>query len=75
MECKLGLALGCEGLDKEGSCNVYYPVGVALRMEQGICEFKNVRAPKVGINAPKKGKMLNPLKAAKAAERGKAIES
>jgi len=69
MECKLGKALGCEGLNKEGSCGVYHDEGVALRMDQGICEFKNIRAPKVGIHAPKAVKMLNPIKAAKAAAR------
>ena len=72
MECKLGLALGCKGLDKEGSCSVYYPVGVVLRMEQGVCEFKNIRAPKVGIHAPKTGKMRNPLKQAKMEARANA---
>lgn len=72
MICKLGKALGCEGLRKDGHCGVFFKEGVALRMDQGICEFKNIRAPRVGIYAPKAGKMRNPLKAAKAAERGKA---
>ena len=75
MICLLGAALGCEGLKKDNTCSVFHDEGVKLRMNEGICVFKNVRAPRVGINAPKKGKMLNPLKAAKAAERGKAIES
>ena len=69
MECKLGLTLGCEGVDVNGNCTIYSAEGVALRMDQGICEFKNIRAPKVGINAPKAVKMLNPIKAAKAAAR------
>jgi len=73
MECKLGKALGCEGLDKDGNCNVYYPIGVQVRMLSGICEFKNIRAPRVGINAPKKGKMLNPIKAAKAAAKAAGV--
>jgi len=67
MICPLGKALGCEGLKNDGNCGVYYDEGVKLRMHEGICEFKNIRAPRVGINAPKKGKMLNPIKAAKAA--------
>jgi hypothetical protein len=72
MECKLGKALGCVGLNEEGNCEKYYDEGIALHMNLGICEFKNIRAPKVGINAPKIGKMLNPIKAAKAAVRSKA---
>jgi hypothetical protein len=73
MECKLGKALGCEGLSKEGNCSVFFKEGVALRMDQGICEFKNIRAPRIGINAPKKGKMLNPIKAAKAAAKAAGV--
>lgn len=72
MICKLGKALGCEGLKKDGNCSIFFDEGVTLRMNQGVCMFKNIRAPRVGIYAFKSGKMRNPLKAAKAAERGKA---
>ena len=75
MICLLGAALGCEGLNKDNTCNVFHDEGVKLRMHEGVCVFKNIRAPQVGINAPKKGKMLNPLKAAKAEARNKAIEA
>ena len=72
MTCKLGKALGCKGMDKEGGCNIYHPVGVQMRMAAGVCEFKNIRAAKVGINAPKTGKMRNPLKQAKMEARASA---
>jgi hypothetical protein len=75
MECKLGNALGCAGLKVDGTCGIYSEEGVSLRTNQGVCIFKNVRAPRVGINAPKGSKMRNPLKAAKAAERGKAAQA
>ena len=66
-ECKLGVALGCSSLKDSGECSVYDDGGVNQRMREGFCVFKNIRASQVGINAPKKGKMLNPIKAAKAA--------
>jgi phage gp45-like len=72
MICPLGKALGCEGL-KDGNCSVFFDEGVKLRVLKGICEFKNIRAPKIGINAPKKGKMLNPIKAAKAAAKAAGV--
>lgn len=75
MECKLGLALGCTGMRESGDCSVYSDEGVAWRMNVGFCAFKNIRASSTGIYAPKTGKMRNPLKAAKAAERGKAVEA
>ena len=70
-ECKLGQALGCEGMDRDGNCTIYHPEGVAHRMEQGFCVFKNIRSANVGIYAIKRGKKRNPLKLAKAIERGK----
>lgn len=73
MICLLGKSLGCEGLNKDNTCSVFHDEGVKLRMTEGICVFKNIRAPRVGIYSPKKGKMLNPLKAAKAEARNKAI--
>ena len=72
MICPLGKALGCEGLKNDGNCGIFFDEGVKLRIEQGVCEFKNIRAPKVDINASKTGKMRNPLKAAKAEARGQA---
>jgi len=63
--CKLGEVFGCAGLKADGTCGVYSPEGVALRMDKGECIFKNVRAPKVGIYAPKGKKGRNPLKQAK----------
>jgi len=67
MECKLGQALGCEGMKADGTCSIHFDEGVARRVEQGVCVFKNIRSPQVGIYAPKSIKMLNPIKAAKAA--------
>jgi hypothetical protein len=75
MICPLGKALGCEGLKKDGNCGVFFDEGVKIRVFEGLCAFKNVRAPQIGIYAPKLGKKINPIKAAKAAERGKAIEA
>lgn len=72
MICKLGVTLGCEGLRKDGHCGVFFKEGVAIRINRGVCEFKNIRASKVGIYAPRRGRMLNPLKAAKAEARNKA---
>ena len=72
MICLLGAALGCEGLKKNGHCGVFFDEGIKIRVFEGICGFKNIRAPQIGIYVPKKGKKLNPLKAAKAVEKGKA---
>ena len=72
MICPLGKALGGEGLKDDDNCGIFFDEGVRLRVREGICEFKNIRAPKVDINAPKTGKMRNPLKAAKAEARGQA---
>jgi len=65
--CSLGNALGCAGLKVDGTCGIYSEEGVSLRTNQGVCIFKNIRSPQVGIYAPKSIKMLNPIKAAKAA--------
>ncbi len=73
MECKLGKALGCEGLKNDGNCGIFFDEGVKLRVLEGVCVFKNIRAPQVGIYAPKKGKMLNPIKAAKAAAKAAGV--
>ena len=75
MECKLGKALGCEGLKKDGNCGVFFDEGIKIRVFEGLCGFKNIRAPRVGIYEPKTGKMLNPIKAAKAAARVAAINA
>lgn len=66
MECKLGQALGCEGMKADGTCSIHFDEGVARRVEQGFCVFKNIRSPQMGIYAPKKGKKSNPQKAAQA---------
>lgn len=73
MICPLGKALGCEGMVDNGECGVFFDEGVKLRVLEGVCEFKNIRAPRIGINAPKKGKMLNPIKAAKAAAKAAGV--
>ena len=73
MECKLGKALGCKGLKKDGDCGVFFDEGIKIRVFEGLCAFKNVRAPQVGVYAPKSGKKLNPLKAAKAEARNKVV--
>jgi len=73
--CKLGVSLGCSGLKDSGECSVYADGGVNQRMREGFCVFKNIRASQVGINAPKKGKMLNPIKAAKAAAKAAGVVS
>jgi hypothetical protein len=73
MECRLGKALGCEGLKNDGNCGVFFDEGVKIRVLEGSCVFKDIRAPQVGINAPKKGKMLNPIKAAKAAAKAAGV--
>lgn len=75
MKCKLGLALGCEGMADNGECGIYSNEGVKLRVATGICIFKNLRTPRVGINAPKGKRRINPLKAAKAEARNKSVEA
>jgi len=66
MICPLGKALGCEGLKKDEHCGVFFDEGVKIRVLEGVCGFKNIRAPQVGIHAPKDGKKVNPQKASKA---------
>lgn len=73
MICPLGRALGCEGIDAEGNCEKYYDEGVKLRVLEGICGFKNIRAPRKGIYALKDGKKRNPLKQAKMEARANAV--
>jgi len=74
--CELGKSLGCNGLKADGICGVYSPEGVAHRVNSGECIFKNIRAPKIGIYAPKGVKGRNPLKQAKMEARaGAAIQS
>ena len=66
MICLLGAALGCEGLNEDNTCSIFHNEGVKLRMQEGICVFKNIRASKVGVHTPKDVKKTNPLKASKA---------
>jgi len=66
MMCPLGKALGCEGLKEDDHCGVFFKEGVKLRVFNGVCEFKNIRAPRKGIYELKSDKKLNPLKASKA---------
>lgn len=75
MVCKLGLALGCEGLKTNGDCGIYHPEGVAHHMDQGICTFRDIRAPKIGIYELKGVKGRNPLKQAKMEARNKAAQA
>ena len=75
MMCPLGKALGCEGLKKDGNCGIFFDEGVKIRVSEGACIFKDIRTQRVGIYAPKSGKMLNPIKAAKAATRVAAINA
>lgn len=72
MICKLGLALGCKGIDVEGNCEKYYDEGVKRKMEVGFCAFKSCHSDDIGIYAPKGSKKRNPLKAAKAEAKNKA---
>ena len=72
MICKLGLALGCAGIRHDGHCKVLFDEGVTRNMENGSCVFKDIRAPQVGIHAPKDLKKRNPLKQAKMEARANA---
>lgn len=72
MICLLGKALGCKGLKEDEHCGVFSKEGVEIRVLEGICVFKNIRAPQVGIYAPKTGKKRNPLKQAKMEARANA---
>ena len=66
MICLLGAALGCEGLKKDNTCGIFCDEGVKLRMHEGMCVFKNIRAQRTGIHSLKSDKKINPLKASKA---------
>jgi hypothetical protein len=75
MGCKLGQAFGCEGMDVNGNCTVYRDEGIALRMNQGGCVFREIRAPKIGIPELKGVKGRNPLKQAKMEARNKTAKA
>lgn len=66
--CKLGpVGCGCSGLNKDGACSVYYPEGVRNNVNKGSCNYRNSRAPNVGIYKIKGALKKNPLKVSKAA--------
>jgi hypothetical protein len=75
MECKLAQALGCGGMKADGTCSIYRDEGVALRMNQGGCVFREIRAPKIGIHELKGVKGRNPLKQAKMEARNKTAKA
>ena len=56
----------CPGADQGLNCTVYGVDAVFARFKTlGSCSFKNLRAPAVGIYAPKRGIRINPIKASK----------
>ncbi len=70
MICLLGpVGCGCSGVREDGHCGIYPKEGVTHNMDKGSCVFRNWRAPEIGIYTPKGARKINPLKAAKAAQR------
>jgi len=66
MHCPLGLVgTPCLGLDKRDNCKVFMIEGVLRRSSTGTCNFKNLRAPTIGIYAKRGNKKINPIKASK----------
>ena len=67
MICLLGsVGSRCEGLDVADNCMVMTPQATLTNMSiKGKCEYKDIRAPKVGIYLPKGTRIKNSIKASK----------
>ena len=64
--CKLAsIGCGCKSVNEDGTCTVYSPAGVAQRMRNGCCVYRNIRAENTGIYSLKASKKINPLKSGK----------
>ena len=64
--CRLApVGCGCNRVNTDGSCSVFYIEGMIARMNKGNCNFRNFHMPKTGIYVPKAAAIKNPLKASK----------